>query len=250
MAPQQEQKKQEERHTMQYYTTENKLTDDGNYTARVIVNKTYTEDEVIDKLLRKRNIISEPDLRGVMSALKDTFVEIVREGSGLNLPWMKSSFSMKGNFRTANAQRDPEQNTLELNLNPGALLTKTLAEVELERVSKPNFGPVIAEFFDSASRISNSRITPGDMFEITGERLRIDGKKPDEIGLYLRAENGTETKVEKLLRNDPGYISGRIPDVLESTSYKIVVKTQVGTGYANFLSEVRVGVSEFSLTVS
>ena len=68
--------------------------------------------------------------------------------------------------------------------------------------------------------------------------------------MYLRAADGTEIKVEKLLRNDPGYISGRMPDVLESGSYKLVIKTQVGVGYANFLSEVRVGISEFSLTVS
>ena len=235
---------------MKYYTIENKLTDDGNYIARVVVNKAYTEDEVIDKLLRKRNIVSKPDLRGVMSALKDTFVDIIREGNGLNLSWLKLSFSMKGNFRTANAQRDPERNPLEINLNPGSLLTDTLAEVELERVTKPNFGPVITEFFDATSRTNNSRITPSEQFEITGERLRIDGQNPNEIGLYLRAEDGTEIKVEKLLRNDPGYISGRMPDVLESGSYKVVIKTQVGVGYANFLSEVRVGISEFSLTVS
>jgi hypothetical protein len=235
---------------MKYYTTENKLTDDGSYTARVVVNKAYTEDEVIDKLLRKRNIVSKPDLRGVMSALKDTFVDIIREGNGLNLSWLKLSFSMKGSFPTANAQRDPERNPLEINLNPGALLTEVIDEVELERVSKPNFGPFIEEFFDATSRTRNSRITPSEQFEITGERLRIDGRNPDEIGLYLRAEDGTEIKVEKLLRNDPGYISGRMPDVLESGSYKLVVKTQVGVGYANFLSEVRVGISEFSLTVS
>ena len=235
---------------MKYYTTKNKLTDDGSYTARVLVNKTYTEDEVIDKLLRKRNLVSKPDLRGVMSALKDTFVDIIREGNGLNLSWMKLNFSMKGNFSTANAQRDPERNSLEINLNPGALLTDILEEVELERVSKPSFGPIITDFFDGTSGTHNSRITPGEQFEITGERLRIGGRNQDEIGLYLRAEDDTQTKVEKLLRKDPRYISGRMPDVLKSGSYKLVIKTQVGVGYANFLSEVRVGVSEFSLTVS
>lgn len=233
---------------MEYYTTENKLTNDGSFTARVLVNKAYTEDEVIEKLLRKRNIVSKPDLLGVMSALKDTFVDIIREGNGLKLSWLKLSFSMKGNFPTANAQRDPERNPLEINLNPGSLLTDILDEVELERVTKPSFGPVITEFFDATSRTNNSRITPGEQFEITGERLRIAGRNPDEIGLYLRAEGGTETRVEKLLRNAPGYISGRMPDVLESGSYKLVIKTQYSK--PQLLSEVRVGISEFSLIVS
>ena len=74
---------------MKYYTTENKLTDDGSFSARVLIDIAYNEDELIDKMLRKRNITSKPDLRGVMSALKETIVEIVEEGNGLNLSWLK-----------------------------------------------------------------------------------------------------------------------------------------------------------------
>ena len=86
------------------------------------------------------------------------------------------------------------------------------------------------------------------MFEITGERLRIAGNQANATGLFLRAEDGTEIKIEKLLRNDPGYISGRAPDILESGGYKIVIKTQYNK--PQFLNEVRVGISEFNLIVS
>jgi hypothetical protein len=234
---------------MKYYTTKNMLTNDGSYIARVVVNKIYTEDEIIDKVLKKRNLVSKPDLRGVMSALKDTFVDIIKEGNGMNLPWMKVSFSMKGNFKAADTQRDPEQNPLEVNLNAGSLLTDALAEVELERMTKPSFGPVITRFFDAGSQTDNSQITPGGMFEIVGERVRIDGPQARTIGLFLSAEDGTETKVEKILRNDPSYLSGTLPDTLPTGKYKIVIKTQVGAGSSGFLTEARVGISEISLTV-
>ena len=56
---------------MKYYTTENRLTEDGSYSARVLVEKTYTENELVNKMLLKRNIVSKPDLRGVISALKE-----------------------------------------------------------------------------------------------------------------------------------------------------------------------------------
>ena len=95
---------------MKYYTTENKLSSGGAFTARVVTDKTYTEDDLIDKILSKRNIVSRPDLRGVISALKETIVEIVREGSSLNLSWLKMSYSMKGNFASDDAVRDPQRN--------------------------------------------------------------------------------------------------------------------------------------------
>ena len=73
---------------MNYYTIPNKLTNDGSHSARVLVDKTYTEDELIDKILSKRTIVSKPDLEGVISALKETLIDIVKEGNGLNLPFM------------------------------------------------------------------------------------------------------------------------------------------------------------------
>jgi hypothetical protein len=83
---------------MKYYTTENKLTNDGSYSARVLANRTYTEDELIDKMLRKRNIVSKPDLRGVMSALKETIVEIVEEGSNLKPVLVQAGLQHGGPF--------------------------------------------------------------------------------------------------------------------------------------------------------
>ena len=87
------------------------------------------------------------------------------------------------------------------------------------------------------------------MFSITGERLRIGGPVPDKVGVYLRAQDGTETKIEVLLRNEPGYLSGQLPDVLASGDYTVVVKTQLGAG-SRRVNEVRTGSGSFSLTVA
>jgi hypothetical protein len=233
---------------MKYYTTENKLTGDGKFTARVITDKNYTEDELIDKMLRKRNIVSRPDLRGVISALKETVVEIVREGNGLNLPWLKIGYSMKGNFDTPDTVRSPDRNPLEINANAGAMLTDVLSEVRPERVSVPDFGPRILRFTDGVSETSNSQMTPGGVFSIIGERLRIDGRQPGTFGLYLQAEDGTETRVDVLLRNDPAYLSGQLPSTLASGTYQLVVKTQIGASN-QFVVDVRTSTSSFSLTV-
>ena len=243
------QQNQKKDNKMKYYTTQNRLNDDGTFNARVVTNKTYTEDELIDKILRKRNIVSRPDLRGVISALKETIVEIVSEGNGLNLPWLKLSYSMKGNFATDDAVRNPDSHPLEINVNAGKLLTEILPEIKLERVTHPDFSPRILHFNDGISKTTDSKLTPGGVFNITGERLRIGGTQIKNLGLYLLAQDGTETKVEVLLHNDPSYLVGQLPDQLPSGNYKLVVKTQLGSNNQK-ITEVRTGTSSFSLKVA
>jgi uncharacterized protein (TIGR03437 family) len=91
-------------------------------------------------------------------------------------------------------------------------------------------------------------MTPGGVFSIIGERLRIDGRQPGTFGLYLQAEDGTETRVDVLLRNDPAYLSGQLPSTLASGTYQLVVKTQIGASN-QFVVDVRTSTSSFSLTV-
>ena len=233
---------------MKYYTTENKLTNDGSYTARVLVDKTYDEDELIDAILETRNIVSKPDLKGVFAAMRETIIRIVKRGDGLNLSWLKLGYSMRGRFSSQEAVRDPDRQPLEINVNAGAELTDVLPEVSLERITVPDFSLRILRFYDSESNTTNEKATPGEMFTIGGERLRIGGSQSDRVGLYLRDQDGVETKVEKLLKNEPVYISGRLPDTLVSGTYRIVVKTQVGSNN-QLLTELRIGSSNFSLTV-
>ena len=233
---------------MKYYTTENKLTNDGSYSARVLVDRTYTEDELIDKMLRKRNIVSKPDLRGVMSALKETLVEIVEEANNLNLSWLKLGYSMKGRFETAETARDPDRNPLEISMNAGELLTERLEKARLERILAPDFGPRIVSFTDAVSRTTKSVATPGGTFKVIGDRLRIGGRRSEDVGVYLRNGDGTETKVEVLMDNEPGVINGQLPDTLATGDYKLAVKTQLGVG-GQYLNEVRTGISSFTLTV-
>ena len=223
---------------MDYYLIPNKLTDDGSYSARIVAGRSYTEDELIDKILSKRNIVSRPDLEGVMAALEEALVEIIEEGNCLNLSWLKLSYGMKGRFDSINTRRNPADHPLEISVNAGSLLADAVSKIRLLRVTTPEFGSRIVRFTDGQSKTSNTLMTPGGVFEITGERLRVDGPQSKDIGLYLQDQDGTETKVEILLRNEPTYLCGQLPTDLPSGTYQLVIKTQVGTSGNRFLKEV------------
>ena len=128
------------------------------------------------------------------------------------------------------------------------MLTDVLPEVRPEPVSAPDFGPRVLRFTDGVSETTNSVMTPGGVFSIIGDCLRIDGRQPEPVGLYLRAEDGTETKVDVLLRKDPTYLSGQLPDTLASGTYQLLVKTQIGASN-RFVADMRTSISSFSLTV-
>ena len=103
-------------------------------------------------------------------------------------------------------------------------------------------------FTDAVSRTTKSVATPGGTFKVIGDRLRIGGRRSEDVGVYLRDGDGTETKVEVLMDNEPGVINGQLPDTLSTGDYKLAVKTQLGVG-GQYLNEVRAGISSFTLTV-
>ena len=233
---------------MRYYITENKLTEDESYNARVLVDKTYTEDELIDAILETRNIVSKPDLKGVFAAMQETILRIVKQGNGLNLSWLKLGYSMKGSFAAPDEVRDPNRHPLEVNVNAGAEITDVLPEIEVERITVPDFSPRMLRFYDAGSKTTNKQATPGKMFKLVGERLRVGGRKSGTYGLYLRSQDGAETKVDELLRNDPRRISGQLPDILASGVYQLILRTQLGHN-SQMLKNVRISTADFSLTV-
>ena len=156
---------------------------------------------------------------------------------------------MKGNFVADDAVRNPDRQPLEINVNAGKLLTDTLSEIELERITHPDYSPRILHIIDGVSGKIDTQLTPGGVFEITGKRLRVGGPRSNDTGLYLRAQDGTETKVEVLLRNKPKSIVGQLPDNLAAGDYRLVLRTQLGATN-QIISEVRIGSSNFSLKVA
>ena len=153
---------------MDYYLIPNTLAKDGSYIARLVADKSYTEDELIDRMLRKRNIVSRPDLETMIDAMKETLDEIVKEGKGLNLPWLKLSYGMKGIFATSDTTQNPTDHPLEISVTAGALLTKSAPEIQLQRITPPDFSPRIKRFTDGISKTVDSLLTPGGVFKITG----------------------------------------------------------------------------------
>jgi hypothetical protein len=113
----------------------------------------------------------------------------------------------------------------------------------------------IGSFYDKYGGTTDTFITPGKLFIIHGNGLKIasDGEHTNDVGLYYE-DAGTGARLLQDMRdiaqNEPTIISGEAPsDLTPGKSYYIVIRTLSQTRGCNLLKHIREVKSEFTITV-
>jgi hypothetical protein len=75
----------------------------------------------------------------------------------------------------------------------------------------------------------NGAITPGEMTQLVGRRLKFDPTDSQQ-GLFFIAADGPETRVDKVGRNKPAELIFGIPASLTAGSYKLEVRSTLTGG--------------------
>ncbi|CAL2085478.1 conserved protein of unknown function [Tenacibaculum sp. 190524A02b] len=233
---------------MKFYLTENKLTEETNYTARVLVERTVNQEELIDKMLSKRNLVSKTDIVAVLNSYHEEMIECIEDGDTLNLPFFNLSYSISGVFDDEGDGFNPEKHKLHVNINSGKLINEVKENIPLQKVAAPITNTFISGFKDYTSNTTNTSLSSNGLFEIMGTRLKVDGDDPN-VGLYFVKEDGTETKVQILVENRYRKLIGQVP-ILEAGTYRIRIKTQATSSNGVYLKDIREADASFTLEVS
>ncbi|TCI94775.1 DNA-binding domain-containing protein [Tenacibaculum sp. M341] len=232
---------------MKYYLVENKLTEEENYSARVLVERTVNQDALIEKMLSKRNLVSKTDIVAVLNSYYEEMMECILDGDNINLPFFNLSYSITGVFETESDSFNASNHKLHVNINSGKLINEVKNNISLQKITKPVTNTIINSFRDITTQTVNTDLTSNGLFEINGTRLKVDGDKP-EVGLYFVAEDGTEFKVQLMAQNSNRKIIGQAP-TLTAGIYKIRIKTQSTTSTGIYLNEVRLSETPFTVMV-
>ncbi|WP_421921111.1 DNA-binding domain-containing protein [Marinifilum sp.] len=232
---------------MKYYLKENQLTDENNYAARILTEKSHDLDAIIQLMLEKRNVLSRTDINAVLTAFFQIIEECIRRGENINLPIFNLAYSITGVFDEDTDVFDPEKHQINVNLTNGTQVRDAIEQVQLTKVDSVETDPVISSFIDIATQSKNDKLTKNSLFEIHGKRLKIAGEDAG-IGFFFVAEDGTETKVTQIADNGQKKIVGLIPD-LAIGKYRIRIKTQSTFG-AYTTKGIKETTSKFSLTIS
>lgn len=233
---------------MKYYLSENKLTDEDNYVARVLVERTVDQETLITKMLRKRNLVSKTDILAVLNSFYEEVIQCIIDGDNITLPISNISYSISGVFDTNDESFTGDKHKLHINLNGGRLIKDLAENISLKKVKKPAASTEITHVKDISSDTINTSITSEGIFELNGSRLKIAGEHAD-IGLYFVAEDATETKVAHLAVNSHNKIIAQAP-TLAAGSYLIRLKSQATSSSDVYLKELRITDTPFSLTLA
>ncbi len=232
---------------MKYYLVENKLTDEDNYSARILTERTINQEELIEKMLSKRNLVSKTDIVAVLNSYYEEIIQAIEEGDNINLPLINIGYSISGVFETEEQGFNADLHKLHVNINSAKLINDIKQDIPLQRVDAPVTGTQINNIKDITTKNTNGTITSLGLFELNGNCLKVAGDLP-EVGLYFISDDNTEFKVEHLAQNGYKKIIGQVPQLVTG-NYRIRIKTQAAGSGTQFLREIRLADSSFEVNV-
>ena len=229
---------------IQYTLSENLLTPDPNdYKATVIANRTADMDAVIDRMVQSGSTITRADIVSVLEEFQAALESLLAEGASVVLPFTQYSCSIKGIFTGPTDSFSANRHQLCPVTAPGKRLRKLYQSgLPTEKITPAPATPQLLEYLDVSSNERNSILTPGGMGQILGTHLKVDPKDRQE-GIFLIAEDGTESQISTLGQNKPASLIFLLPNALAAGEYTLEVR-------AKFSSQLRTGKLNWPLRVN
>jgi len=225
----------------------NVTTDPDDYAAIVQLTASAGSDDLVQDIIDQGSTVGRPDILAVTAALKLACQRRLEQGQRVNYFGMMDFFPrIKGVFNGPTDTFDPARHHIDVGANPGSELrdaVRTSATVEKVEALKPAPNPI--EYRDVATGTTNDQVTPGNIGQLSGSRLKFDPAQADE-NIYFVATAGGETKVTLVQKNKPGQLVFLVPALVSGTYY-VEVRARMGRGDAT--RELRMGRLDAVLTV-
>jgi hypothetical protein len=225
-----------------YYLQRNHVSKGPNdHSARVYSPYTHDMDVIVQKMMKRGTGTSETDLRASLQIFFDVVTDEVLEGNSIITPIANFKPGIMGLFEGRADTFDYNRHAIKANVSNGKLLNDKMYFATAEKINQPFPLPLLLEFTDINSGVSNKSITSNGMGSILGEQLKFNPENPEE-GIFF--VNGTTHKVNIVGTRTEGKLMFTIP-TLTPGEYKLEVRKAYKGG-----AEVRAGALPETLTVS
>lgn len=231
--------------SLRYYLQLNPITPDPNdRSARIDSTARLSQDDIVGRMMKRGTMVTQSDVLAVLNLYNEVVSDEIANGATVNLPLANFKPSIRGTFKDANDSYDSSRHVKRASVSQGLLLAEKMRNAPAEKVTTSLPSPVITEFVDFNSGQSNAVLTPNGIACITGEELKFDPAQTDE-GLFFKADDGTETRVDIIASLTEGQLMFQVPDTLAPGEYTVEVR-RAYTGNRT----IRIGQMDGSLTVA
>lgn len=213
---------------LKYSLRENLLTaDPDDCMAQVQDVRSYSQDEIIDLMLRRGTTLTRADVAAVLQVYTEVVGELTADGSSVNTPLFNTGFSVGGVFTGMSDSFDKTRHSVSVNINAGTALREAVKSVKTEKTESANTDPYITEAADVVSGAMNSVLTAGGILRLTGSRLKFDATDAGQ-GVFLVPESGGEAvRCSVVAENKPARVMVMIPADIASGTYYAEVRTKL-----------------------
>lgn len=213
---------------LKYSLRENLLTaDPDDCMAQVQDVRSYSQDEIIDLMMRRGTTLTRADVAAVLQVYTEVVGELTADGSAVNTPLFNTSFSVAGVFTSMSDSFDKTRHTVSVNINAGTALREAVKSVRTEKTESANTDPYITEAADVVSGAVNSVLTAGGILRLVGSRLKFDAADAGQ-GVFLVPESGGEAvRCGVVAENKPARVMVMIPADIAGGTYYAEVRTKV-----------------------
>jgi len=219
----------------------------GAFLARTVSEALLSIEEICASLKNRGGFTGNyDDLVSFVKQFLEEVVYLLCNGFAVNMGYFSIHPVVGGYFDTAHGDIEPKEHPITFRFHARKPLRKLSKYIDVE-IIKATAGGVIDSFFDVDSEAANKTITPGGLFIVSGDKIKVTGNHPD-VGVYFvsRSDPSLRYKVTGALPgNTRSKIIGVVPP-LSAGEYVIEVKTQFTPGGIN-LNEPRTVVSDFTL---
>ena len=212
---------------LKYSLRENLLTPEpDDCMAQVQDVRSYSQDEVIDLMMRRGTTLTRADVAAVLQVYTEVVGELTADGSAVNTPLFNTSFSVSGVFNGMADSFDRARHSVSVNVNAGTALREAVKSVKTEKTEGANTGPYITEATDVVSGAVNSAMTAGGILRLTGSRLKFDASDSEQ-GVFLVPEGaGEAVRCSVVAENKPARVMVMIPADIAGGTYYAEVRTK------------------------
>ena len=212
---------------LKYSLRENLLTPEpDDCMAQVQDVRSYSQDEVIDLMMRRGTTLTKADVAVVLQVYTEVVGELTADGSAVNTPLFNTSFSVSGVFSGMADSFDKTRHTVSVNISAGTALREAVKSVRTEKTEGAATGPYITEAADVVSGAVNSTVTAGGILRLTGSRLKFDASDVAQ-GVFLVPESGGEAvRCAVVAENKPARVMVMIPADIASGTYYAEVRSR------------------------
>ncbi|MFV0376708.1 MAG: DNA-binding domain-containing protein, partial [Mangrovibacterium sp.] len=170
---------------------ENHLTPDPTDFMAVVQDlQAKTQDDVMNLMVSRGSTVTKAEALAVFEEYALAIEQLLKDGNSVNTPLFNLSPSIKGVFYSETENFNPAIHTVRLNITPGIRLRQMAQNVSVARVqgASPQPDPLYLDDLGSGTR--NDTLSPGNIAQLKGSRLKFDPVDPAQ-GIFVLAADGS-----------------------------------------------------------